>query len=143
MNQLVRGAILMVLLAALQLPEATLAAPLPKQAQEKKTSGPKAEKKPTSEKKQENNKVTKLQIKVLAIDSTEPVPSAQVDVMSEDPSAPYHKNGRTNQAGMIEVDVPSVQVVVQVTAQHFDTAGVRLSLQGEHEKIVEIKLKKR
>jgi len=82
---------------------------------------------------------TKLRIEVTAGETGTPVAAAQVDVSSEDENSKFHRVLRTDQKGIVEVEVPRITVLIQVTAPHWDTGGVRRKLKTQSETI-QIKL---
>ena len=99
-----------------------------------------------AEKKQDEHEakktLTKLYVKVTAGEQATPIQAAQVDVTSEEEGVNYHRIVRTDRDGKADLDVPRGKVLVQVTAQHWDTGGTRCKLKEQEEK-VEINLVKR
>jgi hypothetical protein len=98
--------------------------------------------KPVAPTPKDAKKTFRLQIKVTTGDPPKKVEGADVRVESEEDSARYVKDARTNREGIVSLDhVPQGRVRIQVVAREHNTFGERYMLTKNNETI-KIALKK-
>lgn len=84
----------------------------------------------------DTKKTFRLQIEVTTGNPPRKVEGAVVLVESEEDSAKYIKNVKTNKEGIVILDhVPQVRVRIQVVAKEYETFGVSYTLTRDNETI--------